>query len=424
MTTVPEELDVAATAPLAGIRVLDATQGISGPYASSLLMGLGADVVKLEPVDGDWLRAVGPPWIDGMGAAAYQLNRGKASVALHWMSPRGTTVLLRMLRQVDVFLHDLTLTRAAEVGLTPDVLRRTNPDLIDVSVTPLGEVGPWADLPATELEVQSLSGVFRYLGQIDEPPVRLGADVGGILGGCTAVQAVLAGLLARDTTGGQHAAVSQLGAVMGANNVMIAALDAPDAWEGFHCNAATYPPDRGIATADGRLYYGQPLRSEDAWQEFCRAIGAEALLEDPRFATRALRMPNMADLRRELEPYFVKIPTDELMELIVRSDGIGVPVHDYATLRDHAQLAALQQIVPAAGAETLSLPWRRQGEEFAAVTKATAAVGEHTVRFLRSCGLADAELGELTASGLIHQVIEVPGRAGSDGARVAEGRPR
>jgi crotonobetainyl-CoA:carnitine CoA-transferase CaiB-like acyl-CoA transferase len=401
MTATPEELETEATAPLAGIRVLDATEGISGPYASSLLLGLGAEVVKLEPVAGDWLRAVGPPCIDGIGAAAYQLNRGKTSVALDWHSPRGTVVLLRMLRQADVFLHDLTTERAAELDLTPDVLRRANPRLIDVSVTPLGEVGPWADLPATELEVQSLSGVFRYLGQVDEPPVRLGADVGGILGGCTAVHAVLAGLLARDTTGGQHAAVSQLGSVMGANNVMIAALDAPDAWEGFHCNAAAYPPDRGIATADGRLYYGQPLRSEEAWQEFCRAIGAEALLDDPRFATRALRMPNMADLRRELEPYFVKLPTDELMELIVRSDGIGVPVHDYATLREHPQLAALEQVVPAAAAETLSLPWRRQGEEFVPVTDATAAVGEHTVPFLRSCGFVDAEIVELAAAGLI-----------------------
>lgn len=403
MTTTSEKRSMATTAPLGGIRILDATQGISGPYATSLLAGLGAEVVKVEPLGGDWLRAAGAPWIEGMGAAAYQLNRDKASVALDWTSPRGATVLLRLLRHADIFLHELTATAAADLGLTPNALRRANPDLLDISVTPLGEIGPWADLPATELEVQSLSGVFRYLGQIDEPPVRLGADVGGILGGCTAVHAVLAGLLARDMTGGQHAAVSQLGAVMGTNNVMIAALDQPDVWKGFHCNAATYPPDRGIATADSRLYYGQPLRSEEAWQHFCKAIGADALLEDPRFTTRELRMPNMADLRRELEPYFVRFPTDELMELIVRSDGIGVPVHDYATLRGHPQIEAMAQVRPAAGVETLSLPWRRQGEEFEPVTGPTVAVGTHTVQFLRACGFAEAEVSELVAAGVVHQ---------------------
>lgn len=387
--------------PLAGVRVLDATEGISGPYATSLLAALGADVVKLEPLRGDWLRHVGPPWTGGMGAAAHQLNRGKRSVAMDWTAPRGRPVLLRMLRHFDVLLHELTVGRAADLGLSPAALRQVNPALVDCSVTPLGEVGPWSETPATELEVQSLSGVFRYLGAIGEPPVRLGADVGSVLGGCVAVHAVLAGLLARDTMGGQHVGVSQLGALMGTNNVMIAALDQPDAWEGFHCNAATYPPDRGIATADGRIYYGQPLRSEQAWRDFCREIGAEALLEDPRFATRALRMPNMADLRRELAPYFVRYPTAELMELIVASDGIGVPVHDYAELVDHPQIEALQQVVPAEGAAALALPWRRQAEEFTPLTQPTADVGQHTVDVLRECGFADPEVQELLAGGVI-----------------------
>jgi formyl-CoA transferase len=279
--------------------------------------------------------------------------------------------------------------------------------LIDCSITPLGETGPWSQLPATELEVQSLAGTGRYLGSLDAAPIRVGADVGGVLAGCTAVHAVLAGLLARDDAddpragGGQHVAVSQLGALMGTATVMIAALDCPDAWTGFHCNAAAYPPDQGIPTADGRLYYGQPLRSEEAWQSFCRDIGAEVLLEDPRFATRALRMPNMADLRQALAPYFVRFTTAELMERIVRSDGIGVPVQDYAALLEHPQLAAMGQIVETEQGQALGLPWRRRDDELTAPTAAAHAVGADTAPVLAEAGISVSELEELIAAGVV-----------------------
>jgi crotonobetainyl-CoA:carnitine CoA-transferase CaiB-like acyl-CoA transferase len=397
-------------APLAGVRVLDATEGVSGPYCSLLLAGLGAEVIKLEPLTGDWLRSVGPPWIDRTGAAAAQLNRGKASVAVDLSSGGGQRVLRTLLAGADVLLHEMTSEEAAARGLGPEALRALNPALVDCAVTPLGEFGPWADLPVTELEVQSLAGVSRYLGALDEPPVRLGADVGGILAGCTAFHAVMAGLLARDAVGGQHAAVSQLGALLGTGTVMIAALDQPDEWTGFHCNAAVYPPDQGIATADGRLYYGQPLRSEEAWQQFCRDIGAEALLDDPRFASRAERMPNMADLRRELEPYFLRFTTADLMELIVRSDGIGVPINDYADLVAHPQVAALGQLVQTATGPALGLPWRRRDDDFPDPTGTAPPLGAHTVDVLTRFGLPAEEIERLLAA----DAVGAPAASGPD----------
>jgi len=364
--------------PLGGITVLDATQGISGPYCSLLLAGLGARVIKIEPSEGDWLRALGPPWVGDIGAAAAHLNRGKESVVADLTTAEGRASLRRLLPRADVLLHELTVDQARELGLDPRSLRELAPGLVDVSVTPLGETGPWSRLPATELEVQALSGLMRYLGAVDEPPVRIGADVGGVLAGCTALQAVLAALLAREKVGGQHASVSQLGALICIDTVMIAALDDPDEWIGFHCHAATYPPDQGIATADGRIYYGQPLRSEEAWREFCRDIGAQALLDDPRFATRELRMPNMADLRTALEPFFRRFRTADLDELIKRSDGISVPVNDHAAVLAHPQLAALQQVVSTPIGPALALPWRPRDTRLPVPTGAPPSVGEHT----------------------------------------------
>ncbi|MGD9527610.1 CaiB/BaiF CoA transferase family protein [Pseudonocardia sp.] len=385
---------------LDGITVVDTTTGVSGPYCSLLLAGLGARVIKIEPAAGDWLRSVGPPWIGSDGAAAAHLNRGKESVVLDLDAEPGRDLLRALLADADVFLHELTVAEAASRGLDPDALRRVTPGLVDCAVTPLGEVGPWSALPASELEVQSLSGVHRYLGGLDAPPVRLGADVGGVLAGCTAFHAVLAGLLAREAVGGQHAAVSQLGALLGTGTVMIAALDDPDEWTGFHCNAATYPPDQGIPTADGRLYYGQPLRSEEAWQRFCHDIGAEALLDDPRFATRALRMPHMAELRVALEPYFRRFPTAELMEHIVRSDGIGVPVNDHAELVAHPQVQALEQVVETGVGPALGLPWRRRDEELPRPTGAVPAIGGDTRAVLAQLGHDPDEIERLVAAGV------------------------
>lgn len=397
---------------LDGVTVVDTTTGVSGPYCSLLLATLGARVVTVEPLAGDWLRGVGPPWTGADGAAAAQLRRGKESVALDLDTDAGRDVLRGLLGIADVFLHELTVAQAAARGLDPEALRAVNPRLVDCSVTPLGEVGPWAELPASELEVQSLTGVHRYLGSLDAPPVRLGADVGGVLAGVTASHAVLAGLLARETVGGQHAAVSQLGALLGTGTVMIAALDDPDEWTGFHCNAATYPPDQGIPTADGRLYYGQPLRSEEAWQRFCRDIGAEALLDDPRFATRALRMPHMADLRQELEPYFRRFPTAELMEHIVRSDGIGVPLNDHADLVAHPQVQALEQVVETGAGPALGLPWRRRDEDLPAPSGTAPAVGAHTRAVLAEIGTDTAEIDRLVAAG-IAGTPDVPATGGT-----------
>jgi crotonobetainyl-CoA:carnitine CoA-transferase CaiB-like acyl-CoA transferase len=365
------------------VRVLDLTQGIAGPYCTLLLRTLGADVIKVEPPGGDWLRAT--------GAAALQLNRGKASIELDATTPAGREALLRLARKADVLVHEWTADGAP---LTPAQLRAVNRDLIDCSVTPLGEVGPWAGLPATELEVQALAGLHRYLGTLGEPLVRLGADVGGILGGCAALQAILAALYGGR---GQHVAVSQLGALIAMANVMLAALDEPDAWEGFHCHAATYPPDRGIATRDGRIYYGQPLRSEEAWQQFCRDIGADALLEDPRFRTRAQRMPNQMLLRRELEPYFRRLDTDDLVERVIRSDGIAVPIHTYVDLVNHPQLEAVGAIADAEGFPTLAPPWRRRGAPIRAVTEPAPGVGADGPEVLATAGFKQSEIRELLA---------------------------
>lgn len=391
MTAVTDDVAGVGQA-LEGVRVLDVTQGVAGPYCSLLLATLGADVVKVEPPDGDWLRRCGPPFVDGTAATAYQLNRDKRSVVLDLEDDRDADVLRRLLRTSDVFLHDMTKAKALSRGLGPEELRRLNPALVDCSVTAFGESGPWSELPATELEVQSTTGIWRYLGVVGEAPLRIGADVAGVFGGCAAFQAVMAALAGGEDAVGQHVSTSELAAVMGANTVMIAALDGPDTWDGFHTNAATYPPDHGIATADGQIYYGQPLRSEQAWVDFCHEIGAEELLEEPLFATRELRMPNQMSLRRALQPYFLRYPTEELMEMVRRSDGIAVPVQDVPSVTDHPQISSLGIVVEAEAMRTLAPPWRALDDSIHALTGPAPETGADAREVLSEHGFLEAEI--------------------------------
>ncbi len=390
-TTVADHLPGVGRA-LEGVRVIDMTQGVAGPYCSLLLATLGADVVKVEPPGGDWLRRCGPPFVDGTAATAYQLNRDKRSLILDLEEDGDLEVLRRLVRTSDVFLHDMTTATALSRGFGPPELRQLNPALVDCSVTAFGESGPWSELPATELEVQATTGVWRYLGVIGEAPLRIGADAAGVLGGCAAFQAVMAALAGGEEALGQHVSTSELAAVMGANTVMIAALDDPDTWDGFHTNAAAYPPDHGISTADGQIYYGQPLRSEQAWVDFCREIGAEELLDEPMFATRELRMPNQMSLRRALQPYFLRYPMEELVEMVRRSDGIAVPVQDVPSVTHHPQVAALGIVVDAEEIRTLSPPWRALDDSIHAATGRTPQTGADAREVLAEHGFLDDEI--------------------------------
>lgn len=399
-----QEAPTAGTA-LAGVTVLELSQGIAGPYGTSLLSALGASVVKLEPLDGDWQRGLGPPWAGPDGAAAAMLARGKSSLALDLASPRAPQVIARFLPRVDVVVHDLVDARADALGLAPADLDRAFPRLVSCSVTELGPAGPWAGRAASELEIQGIAGVTRYLGQLGGEPTRLGADVAGVLGGCATAQAVLAALFERLESGlGQAVAVSQAGALYAVSSIMLAALDEPDVWEGFHCNAATAPADHGIPTRDGVVLYGQPLRSEDAWKRFCVEIGAEDLLARPEFATRELRQPRIPELRRALEPYFAKYDTAELLELVAATEGIAVPLNTYGALVEHDQVAALGILRTAAdGSPVLAPPWRFTGPGTVSVAGPVPAVGEHTVACLREFGLGEPEIADLLESGVVAQ---------------------
>jgi crotonobetainyl-CoA:carnitine CoA-transferase CaiB-like acyl-CoA transferase len=368
---------------LAGLKVLELAQGIAGPYCGMLLAGTGADVLKLEPPSGDPQRRLGPPFIGDVSASYCAINRGKRVAQMDWRSEEGRRALDQLLAEADVVIVD-----RGQNGLEPvaDFDGRAVPRnrrAIVCGISPAGEEGRLAACPASELEIQGYSGITRYVGSIDAAPLRLGADVGSILSGAFGYQGILAALHERDRSGeGQYVGVSGVAAIVAMETVMIAALSRPDAWEGFHCLAAGYPPEYGVRTRDGAVSFNGPRRDEAAWVSFCREVDAADLAIHPDFDTDAKRLPRSRELSEAIEPYLRSFAKWDVVEVTTRHGGIAVPVQDYAEYFSHPQASAMEvaDVWETRSGErfrALGMPWRVDGERpRPGPAPATHAVGE------------------------------------------------
>lgn len=359
------------TVALHDITVLDVSQGLSGAFCSLLLGDLGARVLKVEPLEGDWARQLEPR--QGSHSAVFlALNRNKTSIALDSQSAAGQEVVQRLARRADIVLYDGSPKQARALGLDYATLAAQNPQLIYGLLTPFGEHGPWANRTASELVVQAASGYPRYLGVAGQEPVRLGLDAASTVGGTFLLQGLLAALFSRQRSGcGQYVAVSQLGALYALKTIQIAAQYNPDTWEGYHCWGSYNPPDTGWQTQDrpmvfsfGEFTGGGPGK-QSQWPVFCQALGLDHLLEDARFEPDGKNSTGLgadvAPLRSEYEAVFRHHTAAELVALVRRLEGAAYPYHTYETLFADAQaqvLQLLQQIPGPEGALTaVKNPW-------------------------------------------------------------------
>lgn len=351
------------TAPLAGVRVLEVAQGVAGPYCGLLLRALGAEVVKAEPVAGDLARGWAPADpTTGDSAAFRALNRGKRLLP----TPTGSSADL--VDRLDAVDADVVLLDAAAEGFTAEELGRLAADREErgavVCVLSAAGDGPGTDeatAAATELELQALAGLTRYLGAVGEAPVRVGADLATTLCGAFALSGVLAALLERHASGlGQRVEVPALGAMVSVMCVMISALDDPDDWTGFHLLAAGYPPDHGVRTADGAVAFSAPRRSDEEWVALCADLGAAPLADDERFRRDEQRVPRSKELARALERYTGDVRTADLLAATHRRGGLATAVQTYPEVFAHPQVEAIDPC-DTEGFTSLAAPWRIEG---------------------------------------------------------------
>jgi crotonobetainyl-CoA:carnitine CoA-transferase CaiB-like acyl-CoA transferase len=287
--------------PLTGIRVVDLTRIISGPFCTMLLADLGADVVKIEPPgQGDPLREQGEK-VDGLSWYYASYNRNKRSLTLDLHSERGKEILARLIERADVLVENYRPGVLARMGFPPERLERLNPRLVVGSVTGFGADGPYAQRPAFDFIAQAMSGYMSVNGEEGSEPQRTGIPISDLVAGLYCALGIVAALHARGTSGrGQQVGVSLLDGLVSFLSFMasnyLATGRIPLRTGNDHPLVAPY----GLyAASDGPIAIAPS--HEGIYERLLKALGLERLRDDPRFATNALRMQNRAALRQEVE---------------------------------------------------------------------------------------------------------------------------
>ena len=336
---------------LRGLRVVEFAEGVAGPLAGLRLSDLGADVVKIEPAGGDWLRRAAPS-ISGteMSAAFFELNRGKRSIALGPELRVAQPLLQKLLETADVFITEHSEEGLAALGIGEIERDALNPRLIVISISPWGERGPLRKNKGSELTAQAMAGYTRYLGRHGEPARRLGADVASAATGIFACQAIFAALLWRKRNGkGQRISLSLLNSLLAMKSIHLAAQSDPDCYSGPRAGAANYPPDLGWKTADQRIYFifGGSVGAEGrpGWARFVEEVGLSHLLDDERFDKTGRNSTGHGvdahELKSEYERAFAQYPAEQLVAIIKKYTGSAAVYQRADEGIEHQQTQAL-----------------------------------------------------------------------------------
>ncbi len=382
------------TAPLEGIRVVEAARFITGPHAAMLLADLGAEVIKVEqPGIGDPFRS----WIDaGPSPRFIAHNRGKRSVALDLATPAGRGAFLRLIDTADVFVENFRPGVTARLGIDYPTLSQRDPRLVYCSITGFGEDGPYASRAAYDGVGQAMSGLMGLLTDMKEPrPV--GPALSDTLSGVFAAYAILAALHARHRSGrGQHVRTSMLQATVSflveqATDYLCTG-EIPDMY-----TRARQSQSYSFAASDGRSLVVHLSTASKFWQALVATIGRPELAADLRFAEYGARVRDYEALRVELAPSFRARPRDEWLSALAAADVPCAPVYDLAEVFGDPQVRHLGMEVRlrSVGAEDVRTVGRPATLDDLPELGPVPDLGEHTVEVLRSIGMTDAELQAL-----------------------------
>ncbi|MBM4249950.1 MAG: CoA transferase [Euryarchaeota archaeon] len=368
---------------LDGVRILDLSQMLSGPYSTLVLGDMGAEVIKIEPPgEGDRTRTMPHHHFGGLSGYFISINRNKKSVTLDLKVPEAREVFYDLVRKSDVVFDNFRPGVLERLQIDYNTLGRIKPDIISVSITAFGEEGPYKDLPAFDLTIQAIGGAMSVTGEPGGAPVRLGLPMGDLAGAVFASNAVAAALYKRERTGeGSRVDVSLLDALVSMHTYVgqyvLQGGEVPGPVGSGHQSVVPY---RAFMGGDGE-WFVIAVFTEKFWGLFCKMLGIEGLEKDPRFEDNPRRCVNREALFQILEEEFEKRPAAEWLKKLDKAGVPAAPINKLDRTFADPQVLLRKMVVeievPGAGkVKTTGNPVKVLGEEER--FEAPAQLGQHT----------------------------------------------
>jgi crotonobetainyl-CoA:carnitine CoA-transferase CaiB-like acyl-CoA transferase len=383
--------------PLAGIRVLDVSQVMAGPFACMLLGDMGADVIKIEPPGaGDSTRRSMGFRLKGEDSPGFlALNRNKRSVTLDLKAPADREILYALVKTADVLIENGRPGVAGRLGMDYETLRKLNPRLVYASISGFGQTGPWAQRPGFDLIAQAMSGALSATGLPGSDPVKNGIPVGDLGAALFTVYGVLSALIGREKSGqGQYIDASLFEATLG-----LSVWETTELWgtgrspQPLGTANRMSAPYQAVKASDGYFVFG--AANQKLWLDFLKVLGRPELADDPRFATNADRVTNAPALIHELQPTFSTRSAEDWVAALLEAGVPAGPIYDYeqALASDHVAARHMVQDIPhpiEGSFKALGFPVKLSGTP-QEVRYPPPLLGEHTAELI----------AELEAKGLL-----------------------
>jgi crotonobetainyl-CoA:carnitine CoA-transferase CaiB-like acyl-CoA transferase len=393
--------------PLDGVKVLDFTAIMAGPYCTLMLADMGADVVKIEAFpEGDGSRRFDPK-VNGESYCFAVLNRNKQSVGLNMKDARGKEIFMKLARDADIIMENYRPGVTRKLGIDYESVRAINPDIIYCSVSGFGQTGPYSQKGGFDIIAQGMSGIMTMTGEPGGRPAKVGIAMNDIAAGSTALYSILAAYIKRLKTGeGAYLDTSLLEAGLAWTyweaGAFFGAGELPTATGTRHRRSTPYQAYR---TQDAYVTVG--ANNEKLWTAFCREVLARPeMLEDPRFKTLAARLRNIDDLQTEIEKVFAQHPTEHWVKQL---DAAGVPggpvfTYDQALQNEHSRARKMVQEIdhPRIGRMKILGNPVKSTTELARSRTPAPWLGQHSAEVLKALGYPVPEIDKLFAEGVIY----------------------
>jgi len=392
--------------PLAGLRVLDLSRALAGPFCAMILADLGADVVKIEPApDGEMIRGWGP-FKDGISVYYLSIHRNKRSLAINFRDARGLDLIRELASTADVVVENFKPGVMEEMGMGYPTLAAANPRLVFASITGFGRGGPYENWPGVDQIAQGMSGLMSLTGQPATGPTRVGIPIGDVVAGMWAALGIQAAIVQRHSTGrGQRVETSLLAGLIGLLNVQgqrqLTLGDTPGVAGNRHPVICPYGT---FVAKDGP--FNMAAATEDMWVKLCKLLGLAAMIDDPEYKTNAARMKNRDEVTRRLNEKFATRGTMEWTRALVELGLPAGPIFDLKQVFSdpHVRQTGMVESVEHATLgrlELLANPIRTESMHGRSVRRAPPRLGEDSLQVLSDYGIDRERATALVAAGVV-----------------------